>query len=183
MENPIAELRHNEQLTQQELADLAQVTRQVITKVEAGLYNSIPKSLLPVIMDLDPIDYGSYARRYTEWQIAALPKAVFEKDLNGITLNITGPGHYLVVPDLDAADSNIATFIDWRRSINESQLGFCKLMKIQESIVDQYEKGHTQSMPAFLWERLRQVGLSQSYIARVASLPANSTIAGYINGH
>lgn len=177
MENPIAELRHNEQLTQQELADLAQVTRQVITKVEAGLYNSIPKSLLPVIMDLDPIDYGSYARRYTEWQIAALPTPLigFEGNLN----EITQPGHYAIFPD----PADCATFIDWRRSINESQLGFCKLMKIQESIVDQYEKGHTQSMPAFLWERLRQVGLSQSYIARVASLPANSTIAGYINGH
>jgi DNA-binding XRE family transcriptional regulator len=158
MKNPVAEFREENSLTQEQLANYAGVTRQVVTKVEAGLFDYIPPSIMNVITAYRGAEGLASEREYIQWidqEVKALDKGIFPP--------VGKEAMYTPIP--------IKTFIDWRYHISESVNGFCTLLKIQPIIISNYEKGKTQNLPEILKTRLRTAGLSEVYILELERLP------------
>ena len=158
MKNPVAAFREENSLTQDQLANYAEVTRQVVTKVEAGLFDYIPPSIMNVIEAYEGADAKERQLKYTEWIDTILKETVT-------------PGTFVPVGQWNAEEIN--SFLDWRFSVNQSVNGFCTLMKIQPIIISNYEKGKTQNLPELLKQRLRTVGVSETYILELERLPAH----------
>jgi len=156
--NPVFLFRQENSLTQEQLANYADVTRQVVTKVEAGLFDYIPPSIMNVMQAYLGTEALAAEREYLKWideQVKGIPLSTFPPVGKG--------GEHVHVP--------IKTFIDWRYAISESVNGFCTLLKIQPIIISNYEKGKTQNLPEILKTRLRTVGLSEVYILELERLP------------
>lgn len=150
-ENPIVAFRKEYNLTQQQLANYSDVTRQVITNLEAGLYNSIPPSVKNVIGSMGGInEFTTIEQRYQRWIISSLPSVT-----------------------LMEAHIPVGSFQTWRFWIHESVAGFCKILKIQPVIITNYENGKTQELPQIVIERLEQIGVSDEYIETLKGLPAH----------
>lgn len=156
MKNPVAEFRELNSLTQDQLANYAEVTRQVVTKAEAGLFDYIPPSLMRVIEAYEGAAASERQLAYTEWIDSTL-KA-------NVTADMFPP-----VGEWFAEEIN--SFVDWRFTINQSVNGFCTMMKIQPIIISNYEKGKTQNLPELLKQRLRTVGVTETYILELERLP------------
>lgn len=153
MKNPIQEFREANSLTQDQLANYAEVTRQVVTKVEMGLFNYIPPSIMTVLKAYLGAGASEYELKYTEWLDSEVRK------INPDALPPVGEG------------SVVKTFIDWRYRISSSVNGFCTMFKIQPVIISNYEKGQTQHLPEILKERLRTAGCTERYILELERLP------------
>ena len=156
MKNPVAAFREENSLTQDQLANYAEVTRQVVTKTEAGLFDYIPPSIMRVI---EAYEGGAASERqlaYTEWIDFVLKQTVSVDTFPPV-------GEWMV--------EEINSFVDWRFTVNHSVNGFCTLMKIQPIIISNYEKGKTQNLPELLKQRLRTVGVTESYILQLERLP------------
>lgn len=156
MKNPVAAFREENSLTQDQLANYAEVTRQVVTKTEAGLFDYIPPSIMNVITAYEGGAASARQLAYTEWIDTTLKETV---DIG------------IFVPVGQWVAEEINSFLDWRFSINQSVNGFCTLMKIQPIIISNYEKGKTQNLPELLKQRLRTLGVSETYILELERLP------------
>lgn len=164
--NPVFLFRQENNLTQEQLANYADVTRQVVTKVEAGLFDYIPPSIMAVMQAYLGTEALAAEREYLKWidsQVRVIPLSTFPPvGIGGEAIDKDGINH---------AELVVRTFIDWRYSISESVNGFCTLMKIQPIIISNYEKGKTQNLPEILKTRLRTAGLSEVYILELERLP------------
>jgi len=156
MKNPVAAFREENSLTQDQLANYAEVTRQVVTKTEAGLFDYIPPSIMRVIEAYEGAAASDRQLAYTEWIDSTLKQTV-------------NPELFPPVGEWFAEEIN--SFVDWRFTVNQSVNGFCTLMKIQPIIISNYEKGKTQNLPELLKQRLRTVGVTETYILELERLP------------
>lgn len=155
LRNPVAEFREENSLTQEQLANYAGVTRQVVTKVEAGLFDYIPPSIMNVITAYRGAEGLAMEREYLKW-IDHEVKKLKDTDFPPV-------GKWY--------DWEIESFIAWRYFISDSVNGFCTKLKIQPIIISNYEKGKTQNLPELLKTRLRTAGLSEVYILELERLP------------
>lgn len=156
MKNPIAKFREENSLTQDQLANYAEVTRQVVTKAEAGLFDYIPPSIMQVMVAYEGPSAAEHQLEYTNWLDFTLKSTIT-------------PDMFPPVGEWFAEEIN--SFVDWRFTINHSVNGFCTMMKIQPIIISNYEKGKTQNLPELLKERLRTVGVTETYILELERLP------------
>jgi DNA-binding XRE family transcriptional regulator len=156
IKNPVLAFREANSLTQDQLANYAEVTRQVITKTEAGLFDYIPPSIMKVMQAYEGASALDHQTEYTQWIDEILKSTV--------TVSTFPP-----VGEWFAEEIN--SFVDWRFSVSQSVNGFCTLMKIQPIIISNYEKGRTQNLPEILKTRLRTVGVSETYILELERLP------------
>lgn len=156
MKNPVLAFREENSLTQDQLANYAEVTRQVVTKAEAGLFDYIPPSIMNVMIAYEGAAAHERELAYTEWIDFTLKETVT-------------PDTFLPVGQWVAEE--VYSFVDWRYSVRSSVNGFCTLMKIQPIIISNYEKGKTQNLPELLKQRLRTVGVTETYILELERLP------------
>lgn len=152
--NPIVLFRKEYNITQEQLANYSEVTRQVITNLEAGLYNSIPPSVKNAIGALGGVTvFMNIEPEYQRW----------------ITSCITSDA----TVDLVRSCFPVGSFQTWRFSISGSVAGFCKILKIQPVIITNYENGKTQELPSIVIERLEAMDISEHYIDTLKGLPAH----------
>lgn len=156
MKNPIAVFRELNSLTQDQLANYAEVTRQVVTKAEAGLFDYIPPSIMRVMEAYEGSSAAEHQLEYTKWIDSTLKANVTAETFPPV-------GEWFA--------EEINSFVDWRFTVNHSVNGFCTLLKIQPIIISNYEKGKTQNLPELLKERLRTVGVTETYILELERLP------------
>lgn len=156
MKNPVLAFREANSLTQDQLANYAEVTRQVVTKAEAGLFDYIPPSIMKVMQAYEGASALGREVDYLKWIDVTIKETVT-------------PGMFPPVGEWFAEEIN--SFVDWRFSVSHSVNGFCTLMKIQPIIISNYEKGRTQNLPELLKTRLRTVGVTEAYILELERLP------------
>ena len=149
--NPVTKFREDRGLSLSEMAELSNVTEQVIRNAEHGLFNHLPPSIERGMVKVA----GKSARlariEYDEWLLNTLEKSKLELPPVG----------------------SVRTFVRWRYAISDSVLGFCKLLKVQPTIVQNYEYGKTRNLPSIIVDRVRALGYNEEYVDWLKNLPAN----------
>lgn len=143
MKNPIKDKREQANLTQQELAARAGVTRQVITLCEQGLYKTPPEGVLRTLCRMDFTAHSILLANYACWvnQQRANHAHLFSR----VDLRITKSDRW------SALKNQVA---------GKSQQGFCKALVYQPSLVREFEKFGRGS--AGIFRALSECGLSET---------------------
>jgi len=146
IENPIKHLRLALNLTQQELAAKAQISRQVVVLSEQGLYSRPSAKLLATLSRASlSDDWRSEAlllADYMAWvnQKRADNQGYFRK----VDLSLSKPGHRFSCLKNQVAGTN--------------NLAFCRALVYQPSLIREFEKQKRGAQSLF--EALKQVGVS-----------------------
>lgn len=177
--NPLVLIREELNLSQDDLANAAGITRQIVTTTEAGVFSDIPPAILNALKDDFGIPAAPLNDSYRHWIKAELntinvsaityvtrtpvigENGIVEKDIVEITIPV-----------------GITTFREWRAALSQdngiatdSLSGFGKLIKVQPVLIRKYESGKTKSLPGPLVERLLFWGFSEAYLSELAGLP------------
>ena len=158
--HPLAEYRHSIHYSQDDLANVCGITRQIITNTEAGIYSEIPPSILKGLREelgATPKEIDALAEAHRQWIIDELAA------LNISPLIDEHGDHFFPV--------GIGSFTQWRELLSDSIAGFAKLMKLQPITIKKYETGQTNNLPQQLVDRLLGFGFHIEYINRIALLP------------
>lgn len=166
MEHPLASFRDSHHISQDDLANLAGITRQIITLTEQGVYPEIPPAIIKAIkLEFGPLATRGLNEFHHEW----IDWALNQVDIAPL-INIDAP---------DQLPVGVRSFVQWRNLISDSVSSFGKTVKIQPVTIRKYESGATHNIPVQLVERLEHWGFSRAYIKAVANLP----ITGAYNGN
>lgn len=137
--NPIKEIRVNHNQTQKSLASIAGITEQVILKAEAGLYPTLPPSVLRALATVSGESKDSIESKYEAW---------IDSELRSVVL----PKH--------TGFETPAGFIGWRsvvcrmNDVADNTNSFCKLFKMNPYVIQKFEAGKLKQTPMQLVERI-----------------------------
>ena len=166
MEHPLAKFRDSHHLSQDDLANLAGITRQIITLTEQGVYPTIPPAIIKALKyEFGPLATRGLQESHEEWIHRELD-AVDVRPLMHIEMNHIEP---------DRLPVGVNSFVQWRNLISDSVSAFGKLVKIQPVTIRKYESGATHNLPVQLVDRLKDWGFSEAYIDAVANLPIHGS--------
>lgn len=171
--NPIAQFRLDHFLSQDGMAEICGVSRQIIQGAELGVFETIPPSIINGLLSEYAISPTALQAKYSLW---------IREQLNAVNVNaITSVDRISTInaPDIvhTGVPVGIKTFRQWRKILCESNgysdsySGLSKLIKIQPVIIRKYEQGKTKSFPAPLATRLRFWGYPENYLSELAGLP------------
>ena len=149
--NPVTKFREDRNLSLAEMAELAGVTEQVIRNAEHGLFNHLPPSIERGMVKVAGKSARLARLDYDEWLVGQLELSKVE------------------LPRIDS----VKTFVRWRMAVSDTVLGFCKLLKVQPTIVQNYEYGKTKNLPYIIVDRVRALGYDEEYVEWLKSIPAN----------
>lgn len=146
--NPLKSERLSRNLTQKQLAKLAQISQNAIVKYEHGLYQHASSSIIHALYAWDlshrlttTHNYETFDKnlkvKYMVWRVKAVQEA---------RPHLQKGRYYGVHP----RPVGLHPMADWRTNylFIDSQMEFCKLLVLHPSILAQYESGHTRSMPS-----------------------------------
>ena len=144
--NPIAARRKWLGLTQERLAELSGLTRQMVTDAEIGLVRKPSQTLLKALSSSEK-DERHLLTEYATW--VALRRQSNE---------------YLFREDF-----TVKTFSEFTESVAKSLRGFCRALVIQRSLVQTYinSGGNWEIIENCLWH----VGLSSDFTEYLRRLP------------
>ena len=172
--NPLVIIRESIALSQDDLANSAGITRQIVTMTEAGIYSEIPPAILNALSDDFGIDTAALNLEYKKWvtqQICALNVREITSIERISELNKKDILHVRI-------PVGIKSFREWRNVLCESNgyhmdslSSFARMVKIQPVTIRKYETGKTKKLPVQLVERLQDWGFPQEYINELAALP------------
>jgi transcriptional regulator with XRE-family HTH domain len=160
MEHPLVTFRNSHHLSQDDLANLCGITKQIVTFAEQGIYPELPPAIMKGIRD----EYGLFATEGFQEKNSTYIRQELDKLDISVWLGIHNGD-----PDVVPARS----FVEWRSLISSSVTNFGKLVKIQPITIRKYESGKTHNLPIQLEERLKYFGFSNEYIRKVGQLPIN----------
>lgn len=150
MQNPIKVKRHELQLTQNELAEKAGVTRQVVVLSEQGMYKVPPESLLRTLCRMDFTAHAVLLANYACW---VTNQRFAHRDLfMRVDLRLAGKDKWAYLKHQVAG---------------KSQQGFCRALVYQPSLIREYEKFGRGSAGVFA--ALRECGLEGNQLEQLAS--------------
>lgn len=159
--HPLAKFREVNHLSQDDVANLCGITRQIVLFTEQGIYPEIPPSILNgVKSEYGMLETLSWPNLHSAWIKEELDKV----DIRPWIGPFDSEGH-------SAFPEDVNSFVAWRNLVSDSVSGFGKLMKIQPVTIRKYESGATNNLPIQLVERLQHWGFSDEYINKVSALP------------
>lgn len=146
--NPVKKLRLTYNLTQPELASLANVSLSVVSRTEAGTFTSIPPSILSAIKNFaHPSDDNAkpqeLSKNYSLWVKSELAKVK-------LPIQIIDPG-YETTPE---------QFVTWYKlvcrinDVPQTEISFAQLFKVNIYIVSKFAKGQMLKVPQQICERV-----------------------------
>ena len=167
MENPYRYLRREAGLTQESLASLTGLSRNYILSVEAGLYN-LPSSRLATTLlsrAFTPLfqDEFELLDGYYDWI----------KKERAVASSSVAPrvSEYLIHPR-SISNTRQHPHVSFRIYVvgsrgAPSQIRYCKLIKVQQSIVQNFESGGKSELPLLIKEALIDCGVSIHDVSRI----------------
>lgn len=170
MEHPLALFRNEHHLSQDDLANMAGITRQIVTLTEQGIYSEIPPSIVQAIKDeFGLLSIAHLSEEHHKW---------IDEELDKVDISPWLARKYETSAEsVEYGFPNVDSFVSWRNLISSSVSNFGKIVKIQPVTIRKYESGATNNLPVQLVERLRYWGFSDAYIRSVSALP----ISGKLN--
>ena len=158
MEHPLVVFRNQHHLSQDDLANLCGITKQIVTFAEQGIYPELPPAIMKGIQN----EYGLFATESFQTK----SKEYIQQELAKLDISSW------INPEFPN-DVPARSFVEWRSRIAGSVTNFGKVIKIQPITIRKYESGKTHNLPIQLEERLRSFGFSPEYIRKVGQLPIN----------
>lgn len=140
--NPIKQVREDNHLTQRAFASLAGVSEQVVIRAEAGLFGTLPPSIIKAVQTFTHDSDRAITVAYERW---------IEKELTEVKL-----------PNRES-DSMIlyrSGFTEWKdtvcalNNVPHTTWGFCGLFKMHPYVIEKWESGKMKSPPLQLVQRL-----------------------------
>ena len=143
MTNPIRNYRRDLNLTQEALASIAGITKQVVLKAEQGVYPTLPPSLLKALSTVTRRESLFIENEYEQW---------INEELYNVRLPDQLTINYMLL--------DWRLFPQWREhvcklnGVPNSVSAFCGLMKMHPYVIQKYEAGRLKSTPLQLMERI-----------------------------
>lgn len=149
--NPVKKLRLTYNLTQPELASLAGVSLSVVSRTEAGTFNSIPPSILDAVKKMahhsdESANTQALSKAYSLWVKAELQKVKLP----------------IAMVDLDYSTTP-EQFVTWMKlvchinNVPGTEISFAQLFKVNIYIVSKFAKGQMARVPQQLLERNKTI--------------------------
>lgn len=149
--NPIKKFREEQNLTQVDLAKLANVSISVVSRVENGTFANVPPSITNAIKHLcggfhHYADSSNLLRDYVRWVNDELTQ-----------IKLPNP---LIDPDRSMTPEQFAV---WRsvvcklNGVADTAISFAGLFKLNIYVVDKWEKGTMKQIPSQILERVDYV--------------------------
>jgi len=164
--------------TLKELSVHSGVKFQTLNKAEKGLYTNLPTSIAnELIRALSAAHHGNYSTKEIQHLYQQHRESLLNRTIEDIKAGRIDGDAFFTHP------SDIPKYYDswdaFRRSINESQIGFCEMFIFHQAILQKYEAGKMSSFPVGLAEVLLKViesvqepsSNTKEWIAAVKKLP------------
>jgi DNA-binding transcriptional regulator YiaG len=135
MENPYKLSRQELGLTQKELAATSNVTVQVVTNLEKGLFYKPPKAIVRAIHEAYQTkkaywwDAERSHRMYTQWI----------REQRAINQPSFPPFHTLQPHTLSGTHQTTWDWVDFRHQVHRTFRGFCRMLVFQPSMLAEWE--------------------------------------------
>lgn len=167
--NPISEYLSrypNENKTT--LAKKAGVGYSIVHRTDLALYDDLPPKLENFFNDVMPVPpkHWSWRIEYKKYKTSCL-EAHRKSIRNEKPLWVTKPAN------------SYKTWIDFREYVEDSQMGFAKLLLINVAIVSHYETRITKNLPEVIRQRLRYFGMPADQVQKLSELPVGRRSAPY----
>lgn len=140
------------------------VSEQTISKINKGLYNHLPPSVAKTLAYYSAQPMTAWGMAYNAWReecIQMLKKDIEEGRIEADAL-------YLNAEEIP---ERFESFVDWRRSLNSSLMGFCTEFYLHQGTMYRFESGEGFELPVTLQERLLFLGCNEEYINALKRLP------------
>lgn len=154
--NIIATIRTNAGMTQQELADKANITRRYVISLEKSIPSTVPEAVLEVLSTLGgvapdsiPNAYYYHRRDQIEYYTERIKDCIGDTDLSNMDM------------------------IDFRYHLEDitglsmSQIKFAEYFGINPASLSVYERGGCRTMPTEIREVFLSLGFSEDQIGKL----------------
>lgn len=140
------------------------VSEQTITKINKGLYNQLPPSVAKTLAHYSGRTVNEWGMAYKAWRDECI--AMLKKDIE--EGRIPAESLYLSAEEIT---QQFESFVDWRRSLHPSLMGFCSEFYLHQGTMYRYESGEGFDIPVVLKDRLLFLGCDEDYINALKRLP------------
>ena len=155
VDHPVRLARIQKGLSQNKLAQLANVQRSAVTAIEDGRTRVPNEKILSVLSDDPKALLADVVAWYNE-----PPKPVLKPSAENL----------LLIPPY-TLNQYYQTFAQWRREFASSVTGFASLLRLNPAVVREFEEGRVERMGDVLAGRLVSVfGLSPEYLVALEGL-------------
>jgi transcriptional regulator with XRE-family HTH domain len=144
VENPVKTIRKENNLTQEAVASLANVTTQVVTRSEAGTLSEIPVTILRTLHSLSGTSTMSIVSDYEEWIEESLSKVKLDESIEGYIHDTDEFRHWV-------------HFTCELNGIPDTIHSLAGLLKIHPYVLEKWSKGRMKEVPVQLVERIKQI--------------------------
>lgn len=140
------------------------VSEQTISKINKGLYNQLPPSVAKTLAKYSGQSVNAWGMAYQSWRAECIK--MLRQDI--ATGKIPAEALYLDAKELP---KTFESFVDWRRSLNPSLMGFCSEFYLHQGTMYRFESGEGFEIPVSLRDRLLFLGCDFDYIDALRRLP------------
>lgn len=140
------------------------VSEQTIVKINKGLYNHLPPTVAKTLSDYSGQPMSAWGMAYNAWRDECI--AMLKKDIEEGRIEADA-----IFLDAKEIPERFESFVDWRRSLNSTLMGFCTEFYLHQGTMYRFESGEGFELPVALTERLLFLGCNEEYIRALKLLP------------
>lgn len=140
------------------------VSEQTIAKIIKGLYNHLPPSVAQTLAYYSAQPVTAWGQAYNSWREECI--RMLKKDIEDGRIEADA-----IFLSADEIPKQFESFVDWRRSLNSSLMGFCSEFYLHQGTMYRFESGEGFDLPVALKERLLFLGCNEEYIRALKRLP------------
>lgn len=140
------------------------VSEQTISKINKGLYNHLPPSVAKTLSYYSAQPMNVWARAYNSWRNECINMLKLDIEQGRIEADA-------IFLNADEIPKRFESFVDWRRSLNSTLMGFCTEFYLHQGTMYRFESGEGFDLPIELQSRLLFLGCNQEYIDALKRLP------------
>lgn len=140
------------------------VSEQTITKINKGLYNQLPPTVAKTLAYFSGQSINAWGMAYKSWREECIRMLKLDIEQGRIEADA-------LFLDAEEIPEKFESFVDWRRSLNSSLMGFCSEFYLHQGTMYRFESGEGFEIPVELHNRLLFLGCNEDYIKALKRLP------------
>ena len=140
------------------------VSEQTISKINKGLFNQLPPAVSNTLSYFSAQPVEAWEKAYEAWRDECI--SMLKKDIEEGRIEADA-----IFLNAEEIPQRFESFVDWRRSLNSSLMGFCAEFYLHQGSMYRFESGEGFDLPVALKERLIFLGCNDEYIRALRRLP------------